>query len=176
MIAHRKIPKLHMSTVICGILLLLLYCLIFGFSNQDGETSGGISRFISEKCVELINTITGGHWTEELMDSMAAYWEHPLRKFAHFSEYTVMGILVFHILRQFLHKGKRHVLITLLWVFLSAAADEFHQLFIPGRYASIADVLLDTCGGAFGILLSCIWIRFIMHRISLRSKDAAPLG
>jgi VanZ family protein len=176
MTAHRKIPKLHISTVICSILLLLLYLLIFGLSDQDGDTSGGVSRFISEKCVELANTITGGHWTEEFMDRMAAYWEHPLRKLAHFSEYTVMGILVFQLLRQFRQRGKLHVFLTLLWVVLSAAADEFHQSFIPGRYASIADVLLDTCGGCFGILLSRIWLRFIMHRIALRSKDTAPLG
>jgi VanZ family protein len=149
--------------------------MIFGFSGQDGDTSGSLSRFITEKCVEFVNSLTGGHWTAELMDNMAAYWEHPIRKFAHFAEYTLMGVLVFQILRQFIQSGKRHVIISLSWVFLSAAADELHQLFIPGRYASIADVLLDTCGGGFGILLSCLWIRLFMHRISLRSKDSARL-
>ena len=28
------------------------------------------------------------------------------------------------------------------WVFVSAGADEFHQLFIPGRYGCFADVVL----------------------------------
>jgi VanZ family protein len=168
--------QLNWSTVICSILLLLLYVLIFGFSEQDGDTSGSLSRFISEKCVVFINVLTGGHWTEELMEHMASYWEHPLRKFAHFAEYSVMGILVYHILGQFFRGSKKHIFLTLLWVFLSASADELHQLFVPGRYASTADVLLDTCGGGFGILLSYLWIRLFMHRISLRSKDPTGLG
>jgi VanZ family protein len=175
MAPHNRKWQLHKSTVICGILLLLLYLLIFGFSEQDGDTSGSLSRYISEKCVAFINSLTGGHWTEEWMERMASYWEHPLRKFAHFAEYMLMGILVYHILEQFFRSHKKQIILTLLWVFLSAAADELHQLFVPGRFASFADVLLDTSGGGFGILLSFLWIRLFMHRISLRSKDLTRL-
>ena len=28
-----------------------------------------------------------------------------------------------------------------------ASLDEFHQIFVPGRTAAVADVLLDTIGG-----------------------------
>lgn len=143
-------------TVPAAILLLALYVLIFGFSAQDGETSGGLSQMISEKCVELMNHLTGGHWTESFMQSLAEYFEHPLRKAAHFSEYACMGILLYVLWSQWIKKGRRLYALIVLWVFCSAGLDEFHQLFVPGRCGSFADVLLDTCGGAFGILMCAV--------------------
>lgn len=140
-------------TAVASILLILLYMLIFSFSAQDSEESGSLSRLISEKCVEIINNLSGRNWSDAMMKSFAEYFEHPIRKFAHFSEYACMGILVFVLWVQWMKKGKALYLLTVLWVFLSGAADEFHQLFVPGRYGSIADVLLDTAGGAFGLLL-----------------------
>ncbi|MBE5874320.1 MAG: VanZ family protein, partial [Lachnospiraceae bacterium] len=49
----------------------------------------------------------------------------------------------------------------------SAAADEIHQLFVPDRWGSFADVLLDTCGGAFGVLI-CVFAERIYHKIRRR--------
>ena len=147
--------KKILITVPAAILLLALYIVIFGFSAQDGEQSGNISRLISEKCVEFFNSLSGKHWSALFMENMAEYFEHPVRKLAHFSEYACMGVLVYVIWSQWLRKGKKLYLLTVVWVFASASADEFHQLFVPGRYGSIADVLLDTCGGAFG-MFACL--------------------
>lgn len=138
-----------------AILLLALYLLIFGFSAQDGESSGSFSQMISEKCVELLNSLSGGNWTEGFMREMAEYFEHPLRKLAHFSEYACVGILLYILWSQWIRKGRKLYLLIVLWVFCSAGLDELHQLFVPGRWCSFWDVLLDTCGGAFGMLL-CI--------------------
>lgn len=157
-------------TVPAAILLLALYMLIFGFSAQDGETSGSLSRIISEKCVELFNNLSGGHWTEGFMRNLAEYFEHPLRKLAHFSEYACMGILLYVLWSQWIRKGRKLYVLIALWVFFSAALDEFHQLFVPGRYGSFADVLLDTCGGAFGMLL-CAGIGKIRKRTQHRHRQ-----
>lgn len=150
-----------LKTVLAAILLLALYIVIFGFSAQDGEQSGSLSQLISEKCVEFINTISGRHWSRIFMDRLAAYFEHPIRKLAHFSEYACMGILVYTIWDQWLKRRKALYLLTFIWVFVSAAADEFHQYFVPGRYASFADVCLDTCGGVFGMCLCMLAIKII---------------
>ena len=154
-------------TVPAAILLLALYILIFGFSAQDAETSGSLSQMISEKCVEFFNNLSGGHWTEDFMRNLSEYFEHPLRKLAHFSEYACMGILLYVLWSHWIRRGRRLYLLIILWVFCSAATDEFHQLFVPGRYGSFADVLLDTCGGAFGMLL-CAGIVKIRERIRRR--------
>ena len=143
-------------------LLILLYLVIFRFSGQDGEESGILSLYVSEKCVKIVNTISGKNWTEQMLDGMAKFFEHPLRKLAHFSEYACMGVLVCILWSPWLNRGKKLYFLTAAWVFLSAAADEFHQSFVPGRYCSFADVLLDTLGGSFGILI-CIWCMKFYH-------------
>lgn len=43
---HKRISKRnsrHVVTIVAAVLLFLLYMIIFGFSAQDGEQSGGIS-------------------------------------------------------------------------------------------------------------------------------------
>ena len=144
-------------SIVSGILLLVLYLLIFSFSDQDAEQSGSLSLMISEECVEIFNDLSGSGWTEKVMKEWAEYFEHPIRKFAHFTEYACMGILIYTLLRQWMSRTNKLYLITAVWVFLSAAGDEFHQLFVPGRWGSFADVCLDTCGGIFGIFC-CVLI------------------
>lgn len=150
-------------SIVAAILLMLLYLLIFAFSGQDGEESGSLSSMISEKCAEFLNAISGKHWTQNVIDSMAAYFEHPIRKFAHFSEYACMGVLLYGVWRPWKERGRKLYLLIVIWVFISAGTDEFHQLFIPGRYGCFADVVLDTCGGTFGLFL-CVCAEKVVLR------------
>ena len=152
-----------------ALLLLSLYSLIFRFSAQDAEQSGSLSQYVSEQFVGIINALSGRPWDEAALTGMAEYFEHPIRKLAHFSEYACMGILVYTLWSQWMKRGRKLNLLTVAWVFLSAAADEFHQYFVPGRYASFADVLLDTSGGAFGMLF-CICVVFFCRRHTLKKS------
>jgi VanZ family protein len=165
---NNKIKKV-LKSVPAAILLLALYMMIFGFSAQDGEESGSLSQLVTEKCVEFFNAVTGRNWSQMMMESMVEYFEHPVRKLAHFSEYACMGILVYLVWCNWLKRGRFLYLLTVIWVFLSAAADEFHQYFVPGRYASVWDVLLDTCGGAFGLLVCIFFTRFIQKKRRIKS-------
>lgn len=162
-------------TGIAAAMLGILYSMIFSFSAQDSVQSGSLSRMISEKCVNFVNALSGASWSEAQMAGMAEYFEHPLRKMAHFSEYACMGILVYTLWSQWMRQGRRLYLLTVVWVFLSAAGDEFHQYFVPGRYASVADVLLDTCGGAAGMLFGicglALWRRHRKKRKRYRGED-----
>ena len=154
-----------------ALLLLSLYSVIFRFSAQDAEQSGSLSQYVSERFVGIINALSGSPWNEAALTGMAEYFEHPIRKLAHFSEYACMGVLVYTRWSQGLRRGKGLYFLTVIWVFLSAACDEFHQYFVPGRYASVADVLLDTCGGAFGMLF-CICIAALCRKVSRRRHNA----
>lgn len=141
-----------------------LYYIIFQFSAQNSVQSGSLSQHFSARCVQFINAISGAHWSDVTLREIAEYFEHPIRKLAHFSEYACMGILVYTLWVQWMRRGKRLCLLTVGWVFVSAAADEFHQYFVPGRYASFPDVLLDTCGGAFG-MFCCVWLCGLCRRL-----------
>lgn len=150
--------------IIAGILLAILYSFIFRFSEQTGEESGSLSYAISRFGVELWDKLTGGKLTEQAMDAIALYFEHPLRKAAHFAEYAVMGILVCSIMYCLTTKKGRCFALCLSWVALSAAADELHQYFVPGRCGSVADVILDTVGGGTGIWICYHCLHFIFHK------------
>lgn len=151
------LKKKIVLTVLAATLLLLLYMMIFGFSAQDAEESGSLSQMVSQKCVDLLNELSGSDWTTDYREHLTEWFEHPLRKLAHFSEYACMGVLLYVLWSQWLSRGKRLYLLIGGWLFVSAALDEFHQFFVPGRYCSVKDVLLDTCGGITGMFV-CVGI------------------
>lgn len=159
----KRISKQIIISIGAGILLLVLYTVIFSFSAQDAEQSGSLSRAVSEKLVEMVNTLSHRQWSRTVMEQWTDYFEHPIRKLAHFSEYACMGILVYALWSQWMKRGKKLYLLVMIWVALSAAADEFHQLFVPGRDGNFADVCLDTCGGAAGMLF-CLLVERIFGR------------
>lgn len=158
--------KKRWISAVSAVLLLALYAVIFLFSAQNGDTSGGISMRVSERCVEFINSISGGQWTETMQHRLAVLFEHPIRKTAHFMEYALMGCLVWGVWRPWRSRLGR---IVIPWVFVSAAADEFHQLFVAGRDGNVLDVLLDTAGGCFGLLL-CVAAERLAHRCMQKKK------
>ncbi len=159
-------------SIVAAMLLLLLYAFIFSFSEQDGETSGGLSYLISRKCVEILNALSGKNWTEVFVESLTDYFHNPIRKLAHFAEYAVMGSLLYILWRPWRERNYKLYLLIGIWVFVSAAGDEFHQLFVPGRYGNIADVFLDTCGGLFG-MLCCVRCEKTYKKIS---KNKSPVS
>jgi VanZ family protein len=84
-----------------------------------------------------------------------------VRKAAHLTEYAVLALLVLRpMARPSVNSAWTwrwsDAIRTLLVVMLYAASDEFHQSFVPSRQASIWDVLIDTTGGFFGLLL--VWV------------------
>ena len=149
----KKGIKLAVS-ITAAIFLVILYILIFSFSEQNGAESGSFSHEITTRIVETLDRIANKGWDESLKESYIAYWEHPIRKLAHFSEYAVMAVLVFLIFMPWMEWKLKLYGMIIVWVFLSASFDETHQLFIDGRCGSFWDVLLDTFGGAFGAMLA----------------------
>lgn len=136
---------------------MALYMVIFNFSAQNAEQSGSLSRTVSEKCVVICHSLSGRQWSQAMMEELAELLEHPIRKLAHFTEYACMGTLVYVLWSQWMKRGRGLYLLTIVWVAVSAAADEIHQLFVPGRDGNFTDVCLDTFGGAAGLLF-CIFV------------------
>jgi VanZ family protein len=84
-------------------------------------------------------------------------WDFVLRKLAHFLEFAVLAVL---LLRAFEKTAGPGVARQRAWSgFLSAVyavSDEYHQYFVPGRYTSLRDIILDSCGAAAGIVIYVI--------------------
>ncbi len=80
-----------------------------------------------------------------------------LRKTAHLTEYAIFAVCLYGAIKP---SGRKtwsgHT--AMLAVMASAAyslTDEFHQIFVPGRHASLIDCLVDTTGACCGL-----WILF----------------
>lgn len=76
-------------------------------------------------------------------------------KLAHFIEFGILGYLTARAAYFF---GWRwltslYIPITIIFGILFAAGDEWHQLYVPGRYASAFDVVADGLGILLGLLL-----------------------
>ena len=83
-----------------------------------------------------------------------------IRKLGHWSEYFVLAVLALRaLLKETDNKWQsRHTVFTLVFVFVYALSDEFHQLFVPSRTASLGDVMIDVLGGICGIFWM-VWYR-----------------
>ena len=87
---------------------------------------------------------------------------HLFRKTGHLTEYAILGALCWRAIRRPLRREARpwrwdEAGLALAVVFAYAASDEFHQIFVPSRTALVSDVLIDTSGGAAGLLLLWLW-------------------
>lgn len=69
----------------------------------------------------------------------------------HFVEYFVLAVLVSLTLKQ--HFLKKAFQGAFFWGLFYAFTDEFHQLYVPGRQATLKDWLVDAVGVVCGILL-----------------------
>ena len=82
------------------------------------------------------------------------------RKVAHMTEYGILALLYWRGFRLSLNPAtpvSGIYLRSLAVVVLYAASDEYHQTFVPDRYGSVVDVLIDTTGAAIGLGLLLLW-------------------
>lgn len=85
-------------------------------------------------------------------------WNILIRKTAHVSEYALLCLLsqrAFHFSGRIF--SAHSVIFAFLLTVLYAGFDEWHQSFVPGRSASMQDVLVDALGG----LLAILWLAFL---------------
>ena len=149
--------KINLLRIVLLILLFGTFYIIFGFSSQDGEESGGISSRVTEFILEKSNTYK--NIEENRQDEIFERTEKIIRKIAHFSIYALVGFLLMGLVSTFKLKEKTRILISLILGVLYAASDEIHQLFSPGRSAQITDVYIDTLGVLVGIFVILLFIK-----------------
>lgn len=132
--------------------LLLMY-MIYNFSAQPGDVSAQLSYKVSYKIVETV---------DQALDANMEYWEietwvyriHGLvRKLAHMTEYFALAVAVAFPLYVYGIHGIWLMLLAGLICVGFACGDEYHQSFVEGRGPSKRDVLIDSFGVFWGIIL-----------------------
>jgi VanZ family protein len=79
------------------------------------------------------------------------FWD----KAAHFIAYALLGVFVTIGINRLIAGRRRLYIIALAagLVLVLGALDEIHQLFVPGRSASLLDLAADALGGLFSAIL-----------------------
>ena len=76
-------------------------------------------------------------------------------KLYHFVEYVILSVL---LAMAFVNAPPKWLPANWIWVvaalisILYGASDELHQMFVPGRFATIADWVSDVIGSVAGVL------------------------
>ena len=163
---ERQLRMKKVITVIAVCLLIAVYIMIFLFSADDAAESSSLSVAVTRKLINLYYHFFSGNNNAVLtVPVVTDDAEAIVRKMAHFTEYMAVGFLYFGIAVIWMQRIKAGIVAVTLQVFLSAGLDEIHQYFVPGRYASFRDVLIDTAGGIAGIM-----IVFLMYKIRKRRR------
>lgn len=133
--------------IIALMLPLVWMLLIFYFSAQTAEDSAELSGGIVADLIAFLNITLS---------------EHFVRKAAHFSEYAMLGFLTANAVR--LNFSGSYPRIAVLICAFYSVTDEFHQIFVPGRSCQLSDMLLDTAGSVFGILIIWLFLHLLGRR------------
>lgn len=132
-----------MKRWILYILLGLIVFFIWDNSMQNGGSSDGFSLLFAETLTPITNKL-GFHGNIWILNRI-------VRKLAHLTEFTILGSVLYMILRRYITYGT--VIKTIGLGMLIACLDEFIQLFSPGRSSQFSDILIDTVGIFIGVLV-----------------------
>ena len=81
-------------------------------------------------------------------------------KIAHFFLYFCLGFCFYKSFKHLNFNYLKSNILSVIFSFLYACSDEFHQLFVAGRSGSFIDVLIDLSGVIF-----CLFLIFCINKI-----------
>ena len=135
---------MNFREIIKAWLPVVLWMVLMFFGSTDLMSAEHTSRFLTPFL----------RWLNPDISPAAIAQVHFLvRKAAHVTEYAILTGLLFRALRGLMGGFWWRAAVALVSAMIFAAADEFHQTFIPSRTGSIYDILVDYCGALTGILI-----------------------
>lgn len=150
-------PQMIFALLSVGVMVTIF---LFSCENADdsSQTSGFFTDFIIRLFVKDFDILS-----PERQDEIYSTVSHLIRKAAHFTVYTSLGFcLSLTVGRHRLISVKS--LLVFGGCFIYASSDEIHQYFVPGRACMFTDVLLDTCGGMTGLLISMLAMKIFKQK------------
>lgn len=168
---YLKIILTFLLKVLSFVPTIALLILIFGFSAQDGESSGSLSFQVSLFLVRLFSPFIPTIQSEDVMVEYAELIHLYVRKAAHMTEYFLLTLSLQLPLAAWISnllRWKYRILAGAVVTVLLAALDEFHQSFVPGRSGNFTDVCIDSIGVIAASI--CLYIFFIIREKRLARR------
>lgn len=166
-----------MKRIILRIIFLILLCLtffvIFDFSAQTGQESSSLSSEVTRILIDIFPYTK--NLDVETKENFIEQGEVIVRKLAHLTIYTLVGIFIMSFMCTFNIKLKVQFGTSLLVGLIYAITDEIHQSFVPERGPSVTDVFIDLCGVLLGICV-VILIITIYNKIRKGCDDKSKVS
>ena len=124
------------ARVVFPLLSVMMIIFIFWQSSMDADSSADESGSLLETLNRFLSSLGIAPFLSD----------HLIRKAAHFSEYFILGALLFGSMKVWLNKDILILTYPAGAGLLVAACDEFIQTFSNGRSGELKDVLLDFAG------------------------------
>ena len=153
--------KRKLIIIISWLLVLGWMGVIFFLSDMSGTESTRRSEktinSVIKKTLEATNEvgITKTNPDSKKVKKVSEELDYPMRKLMHASVYFILTLLLINAFYQSGVRGKKIFIYSIIFCFLYACSDEFHQSFTQ-RTPSFLDVIIDTCGGTIAIFLILI--------------------
>ena len=144
----KKIGKEKIIKILDIILIIVWMITVFMFSNQQGDKSSNTSRKVTTAVVQAISDKS-----VEENENIIEQLDKVVRKLAHYSIYTLGGILIINYAYTTDKNIKQKIVYSIAFGAFYAITDELHQFFVSNRSARIFDVGIDTLGVMTGILI-----------------------
>ncbi|WP_256374490.1 VanZ family protein [Butyrivibrio sp. MC2021] len=135
---------------------IIMMCLIFMFSEQDGYESSRLSYEVGVKVLTVANDTLDKGWTVEHIHQLSEDLQFYIRKTAHFTEYFLLAVSVAFPLYVYGVRGLWLVFCAGSFCIAFACLDEYHQTFVGGRSPQKKDVFIDSCGVMLGVIVTRI--------------------
>lgn len=137
-----QMSRKKLQKFLAWLALLVWMGVIFYFSHQSGDASMQLSDGILDSFKSLFQNFLDYHTLSYIV-----------RKIAHFTEYFILGLLIYHLVKQYRVISKTEIIWMILFCVIYAMSDEFHQVFIGGRSPKVFDVIIDSLGSSLSILI-----------------------
>lgn len=132
----------------------ILYAVFIFYLSSQSDVSSYVDFMNKEYFLEILSFFEG--FGLEIITEISYFAYSSQDKAIHFILYFGFGIFLYltlHFSRN-ARLRKYAVLLTLIIGVLYAIIDEIHQSFVPGRSSSSADVIIDTAGLIFSLVIT----------------------
>lgn len=166
----RKVSNRQIFFITTTVLIILIAFLL---SNQTSGSSKDLSLSFAKKIITYFEKhIVFIKNSSEMQLQLVL--NNFLRKLAHIFIYFLLGISVYNVFSSFIKKYYFVIAFTIIFSLITAALDEFHQLFVVGRGAQIQDVLIDMIGVllALMLMLACKAARYLIIKKYKEDKES----
>ena len=89
-----------------------------------------------------------------IMPIFPGIWDVLVKKSGHLIAYGALALLNARAMLLWQQPIRRTMLLAITFTVGYAALDELHQLFVPGRHASLMDIAIDLSGAVLFVLIT----------------------